>query len=123
MVNVSIRVKMEESDFKELVLEHCSWDLLSRPEYIDDFEPIHPSKLNVAAVSQWEIAYFVGSSKNNMLLARGYLNAIGESCQVLWNTKAHRFQGFFVLTNYRADGLPRYPQFTMPGEGRRIPRP
>lgn len=98
---MNISIEMTEDDFERLTKTSMKWQGLPWAAQDGRFENCSSGATTDAAPDyKWRMAYWVGDSWLNVILARSYLRAAGEDCEVLWDMVENPECSYVILTNY-----------------------
>jgi len=101
---MKITVDMEPEDFDCLVEQSMQWGP-SLSEQCDNgrFETVGGER---DISKTWKMAYWMGDSYANVLLAKSYLKSIGHTYDVVWDMavdQGGQCLGYILLTNYYSE--------------------
>lgn len=98
----AITIQMDENDFDALSSTSMRWAGHGWEDQINRFEGTAEDAPGVRPVFSWAIAYWVGDSWANVILARSFLAAMGEESAVVWDdTEPPEYPpGYVILTDF-----------------------
>jgi len=95
-----VTLRINGDDFDRLTLNSMRWSASDWYDQADRFETTsRGEEINWG----WTYAYWVGDAWANVILARVYLESIGEPYQVLWDMVENPDPSWVILTNYTAE--------------------
>jgi len=108
----TVVLEMDAADFGQLWTEHDRW-ADCRSAGSAGFEPVTPDgEISLG----WAHAYWVGDEWASVMLARGYLASIGESCQVVVDLRTDTYSPYVILTEYEDPVLHHAALTRQPGQ-------
>lgn len=97
-------IDMDGDDFDHLCESSMRWRGNSWREQAGRFEP-HGKKYDEDPSWEWSVAYWVGDSFTTVLLARAFLQGLGETYEIVFDTAEHPSGaciGYVILTHYES---------------------
>jgi hypothetical protein len=94
-----VAITLDQNDFQRLWHTHMRWagQGWNSEDHADRFETVDDRPIDYL----WSNAYWMGDTWASVVLARGYLNALGQAHQVISDIGDDlAYAGYVLLTNY-----------------------